>query len=67
MDSKADRKQRVLTIHNLHFESVNLSKPQITKLCETIKAFAKFNLCSAVILKKSNDKMLLKVIQKEVA
>lgn len=67
MDSKADRKQRVLTIHNLHFESVNLSKPQITKLCETIKAFAKFNLCSAVILKKSNDKMLLKAIQKEVA
>lgn len=66
MDSKADRKQRVLTIHNLHFESIKLSKLQIKKLSEAIKAFAKFNQCSAIILKKSNDKVLLKLIQKVV-
>ncbi len=66
MDSKADRKQKVLTIHNLHFESVKLSKPMIAKLCEAIKTFAKFNQCSAIVLNKSNDKVLMKVIQKEV-
>lgn len=64
MDSKADRKQRILTIHNLHFESVKLSKPMIAKLCDAIKAFAKFNQCDTIVLKKSNDKALLKVIQK---
>lgn len=64
MDSKADRKQKILTIHNLHFESVKLSKPMIAKLCDAIKAFAKFNQCDTIVLKKSNDKALLKVIQK---
>jgi uncharacterized protein len=67
MDSKADRKQKILTIYNLHFESVKLSKPMIAKLCEAIKVFAKFNQCRAIVLKKSNDKVLLKVIQKEMA
>ena len=67
MDSKADRQQRTLTIHNLHFEKVKLSKPQITKLCDAIKAFATFNQCRAIVLKKSNDKVLMKVIQKVVA
>ncbi|MEQ1586630.1 MAG: crosslink repair DNA glycosylase YcaQ family protein [Cyclobacteriaceae bacterium] len=66
MDSKADRKQRILTIHNLHFESVNLSKSMIAKLCDAIKAFAEFNQCNGIVLKKSNDKTLLKVIRKEV-
>ena len=27
MDSKADRKQKMLTIHNLHFEPVKMTKP----------------------------------------
>ncbi len=66
MDSKADRKQRTLTIHNLHFESVKLSKPMVAKLCTAIIGFAKFNECRAVDLKKSNDKALLKVIQKSL-
>lgn len=63
MDSKADRKQRILTIHNLHFESVKLSKPMIAKLCDAIKAFAKYNLCNTIVLKKSNNKIVLKAIQ----
>jgi uncharacterized protein YcaQ len=64
MDSKADRKQRILTIHNLHFEPVKLTKPMVVKLCDAIKTFAKFNQCNAIAIKKSNNKSLLKTIQK---
>ena len=64
MDSKADRKQRVLTIHNLHFESLKLTKPMISKICEAIKTFSKFNQCEAITIKKSNDKPALTAIRK---
>lgn len=63
MDSKADRKQRVLIVHNLHFEQVKLSKPVIVKIIDTIKIFAQFNQCREIILKKSNNKQHLKAIQ----
>ncbi len=63
MDSKADRKQRVLTIHNIHFESIKLSRPMVAKVCNAIKDFAKFNQCDTIIIKKSNDKALLKVLR----
>jgi len=66
MDSKADRKQQTLTIHNLHFESLKLNKPMVAKVCDAIKTFAKFNQCEVINIKKSNDKSLLKVIQKAV-
>lgn len=66
MDSKADRKQRTLTIHNLHFEPVKLTRPMVMGICEAIKAFAKFNQCEVITMKKSNDKMLLKTIRKTV-
>ncbi|MBI1768232.1 MAG: YcaQ family DNA glycosylase, partial [Bacteroidetes bacterium] len=64
MDSKADRKQRILTIHNLHFEPSTLTKTMVVKICDAIMAFAKFNQCKAVVVKKSNDKPLLKAIRK---
>jgi len=60
MDSKADRKQRVLTVHNLHFEPLKLSKPAIGKIIDAIKVFARFNQCQDVIIKKSNNKQLIK-------
>jgi uncharacterized protein YcaQ len=63
MDSKADRKQRVLTIHNLHFEPIKLTKPAIVKVSEAIKTFAKFNQCETITIKKSNDKALLNAIR----
>lgn len=63
MDSKADRKQRTLTIHNLHFESVKLSKPMIAKLTDAIQTFARFNQCRDIIIKKSNNKQHLKAIK----
>jgi hypothetical protein len=63
MDSKADRKQRVLTIHNIHFEPVKLTKPMVLKICEALKSFAKFNQCDEIEFEKSNDKTLLKSIR----
>ncbi len=63
MDSKADRKQRVLTVHNLHFEPVKLSKPTIAKLTDAIKTFAQFNQCGEIIFKKSNNKQYLKAVK----
>ncbi len=59
MDSKADRKKGQLVIHNLHFESVKLTKPMIDKVCEAIKIFAKFNQCEAITIVKSNDRRVL--------
>jgi uncharacterized protein YcaQ len=67
MDSKADRKQKILTINNLHFESIKLTKPMIAKVCDAIESFAKFNQCEEIMIKKSNDKALLKVMQKVLA
>jgi uncharacterized protein YcaQ len=63
MDSKADRKQRILTVHNLHFEPVKLSKPMLEKLIDALKAFAKFNQCGEIEIKKSNNKQYAKVIK----
>jgi uncharacterized protein YcaQ len=67
MDSKADRKQRTLTIHNLHFERIKLTKPMVAKVCDALQAFAKFNQCDTIVIKKSNDASVLKTIRKAVA
>ena len=67
MDSKADRKQRILTIHNLHFEPIKLTRADVIKVCDAIKNFAKFNQCEKVIIKKSNDQTLLKTIREALS
>lgn len=63
MDSKADRKQHVLIVHNLHFEPVKLSKPMIEKLIDALHAFARFNNCHTIVFKKTNNKSYLKAIK----
>ncbi|MBO9731505.1 MAG: YcaQ family DNA glycosylase [Chitinophaga sp.] len=63
MDSKADRKHRVLTIHNLHFEPLKLTQPAISKVTNAIKTFARFNQCREVDIKRSNNKQALKAIK----
>ena len=63
MDSKADRKQRVLTIHNLHFEPLKPTKPMVVKIGDAIKTFAKFNQCEVIDIKKSNNRSLLKALR----
>ena len=63
MDSKADRKQKALTIHNIHFEPVKMTKPMTAKVCDAIQAFARFNGCNTITITKSNDKRLLKTLR----
>lgn len=63
MDSKADRKQRALIVHNLHFEPLKLSKPAIEKIMDAIKTFAKFNQCPEIVINKCNNKQYLKALK----
>lgn len=67
MDSKADRKQRTLIIHNLHFESLKLTRARVTAICDAIRTFSKFNQCEAIVVERSNEKGLLPVIRKALA
>ncbi|MDJ1484956.1 crosslink repair DNA glycosylase YcaQ family protein [Cytophagaceae bacterium YF14B1] len=67
MDSKADRKKRVLLIHNLHFEPVALTDDMISQMIEALKAFAAFNQCEQIVIAKSNDEVLRKAIDTELA
>ena len=62
MDSKADRKQGVLTVHNLHFEPMTFEQTGDRQIIKAIKAFAKFNRCGDITIKKSNHKQYLKAI-----
>jgi len=64
MDAKADRKQNTLTINNLHFESIKLTRPTLDKLIEAIENYAKFNQCAAITIEKTNDAAALKAITK---
>jgi uncharacterized protein len=63
MDSKADRKQKTLIIHNLHFEPVKRTKPDFPKFIAALHRFARFNHCTDIVLKKSNNKPYLKAIK----
>lgn len=63
MDSKADRKNKTLIVHNLHFEPTKLTKPMLAQISGAIQKFADFNQCREIILKKSNNKEYLKAIK----
>ncbi|MES1218400.1 MAG: crosslink repair DNA glycosylase YcaQ family protein [Bacteroidota bacterium] len=63
MDAKADRKQRTLIIHNLHFEKVKMTRPMTIKLSDAIKAFADFNGCVRITITKSNNRAVLKTLR----
>lgn len=67
MDSKADRKQKLLIIHNLHFEDIELIENEIQKFAEALKAFVKFNQCRDIEFKKSNRANYLKLIKDALA
>jgi uncharacterized protein YcaQ len=66
MDSKADRKNRTLTIFNLHFESVKKTGPMIDKLADALTDFSEFNQCERLTIEKSNNKSLVKELLKRV-
>jgi uncharacterized protein YcaQ len=65
MDAKADRKNKVLIIHNLHFEPVKLQSDQLLRFVNSLKAFIFFNKCLDVDFRKSNNKLYLAKITKE--
>ncbi|MBE5321912.1 YcaQ family DNA glycosylase [Pedobacter sp. MR2016-19] len=65
MDTKADRKQKTLIVHNLHFEPVEIDEKTIDKFIQNLKEFILFNKCQDVIFKKSNNNELLRSISKE--
>jgi uncharacterized protein YcaQ len=67
MDSKADRKERMYLIHNLHLEKVKLTNQMITKLVESIKAFATFNQCDQILIEKCNQAVIAKELKKRLA
>lgn len=62
MDAKADRKQKVLIVHNLHFEDLELSESMINEIVESLKAFVSFNQCRDISFKKSNHEEYLQKI-----
>ena len=65
-DTKADRKQKLLIVHNLHFESIKLTQAMLVRISDAIRDFASFNQCTTISLSKSNNKPALKTIQKHL-
>jgi uncharacterized protein YcaQ len=63
MDAKADRKQKVLIVHNLHFEDLRLSETMIENLILALKEFVQFNQCHDIIFQKCNQDAYLKAIR----
>ncbi|WP_316784641.1 winged helix-turn-helix domain-containing protein [Pedobacter frigiditerrae] len=64
MDSKADRKNKVLLVHNIHFEEVELSSETIDKFIAALKDFVAFNQCYDIRFDRTNKKEYLKIIVK---
>lgn len=66
MDAKADRKAKVLIVHNIHFEPVDISEATIEKLIRALNAFVRFNQCDEIVFKKSNNDAYLETIRSSV-
>jgi len=64
MDAKADRKQKVLIVHNIHFEPVDLNQVIIEKFIVALKEFVVFNQCHDIIFKRSNNETYMEAISK---
>lgn len=65
MDAKADRKQKLLIVHNLHFEALELEEAAIAKIITALKAFVQFNQCRDIEFKKSNNQVYLEAIVRD--
>jgi len=63
MDAKADRKQKMLIVHNLYFENVNLNDQLIGKFVEALKDFVLFNQCQDVRFIKTNNETYMDKIR----
>lgn len=67
MDSKADRKNKVLLVHNIHFEEVALNEETMAKLIAALMDFVRFNGCHHIRFDRSNKKDYLNAIAKAFA
>lgn len=65
IDAKADRKQKLRIVHNLHFEPVALSEAMIERLSAALKTYTRFNQCQDLIFTRSNLEDYLKVIREQ--
>lgn len=54
MDAKADRKEKILIIRNLHFFNTP-KKTELKSLGHEIQVFAEFNGCHEIIIEQSNE------------
>lgn len=62
MDAKADRKNKVLIVHNIHFEPVAINEAIMEKLIHSLEKFMEFNQCREITFRKSNNETYLKKI-----
>jgi uncharacterized protein YcaQ len=60
MDAKADRKAKVLIVHNIHFEPVDISETTIEKLTRALNAFVRFNKCDDIIFRNPTTILIWK-------
>lgn len=67
MDSKADRRNNILLVHNIHFEEVKLEKETIAKLIAVLMDFVRFNGCHDIRFDRTNKKDYLSAIAKGFA
>jgi len=66
MDAKADRKQKVLIINNLHFEDVELNPRALKKLAKSIRDFVRFNSCEQLSFIRTNNKTWVQKLNAEL-
>lgn len=64
MDAKADRKRKILVIHNLHFEDLDVNRQTLEKLTQALKDFVIFNQCHDITFSKSNRNAYLEIMLK---
>jgi len=64
MDAKADRKHKLLIVHNIHFEPVQINEVTLIKFIRSLKEFVQFNQCRDILFKKSNNETFLEAIKK---
>jgi uncharacterized protein YcaQ len=62
MDAKADRKQKVMIVHNIHFEEIDINPLVIEKFVQALKDFVEFNQCRDIVFKRSNKMIYLDLI-----
>ena len=67
MDAKADRKQKLMIVHNIHFEDIAIDQGVIERFIQALKEFVGFNQCHNIMFKKSNKTAYLDLIKEAFA